>query len=91
MYSGMGLPSPRHISWTESPSRTQPSVVDGLSTQNCTCSVGSEGEAGRTGQYEIWGPSLVQDALQSLVVKFPECYWEAGGTCQKSGGIRVTH
>lgn len=44
MYSGLELPSPRQTSCTESPSRTQPSVVAGLSTQNCTCSVGSKGE-----------------------------------------------
>ena len=44
MYSGVGLPSPRQKSWTESPSRTQPAVVDGLPNQNCTCSVGSKGK-----------------------------------------------
>lgn len=44
MYSGLGLPSPRQNSWTESPSRTQPSVVEGLPTQKCTCSVGSKGK-----------------------------------------------
>lgn len=47
MYSGLGLPSPRQNSCTESPSRTQPSVVAGLPTQNCTCSVGSKGKGGR--------------------------------------------
>lgn len=44
MYSGLELPSPRQTRCTESPSRTQPSVVAGLSTQKCTCSVGSKGK-----------------------------------------------
>lgn len=47
MYSGLGLPSPRQNSWTDSPSRTQPSAVDGLPTQKCTCSVGSKNKGGQ--------------------------------------------
>lgn len=50
MYSTLGLPSPRQNSWTESPSRTQPSVVDGLPTQKSTFSVGSKGKRKRDGQ-----------------------------------------